>query len=102
MTFQDFECVMVLKNHEWVHVKHGKCIFVPQGEYSCILTENLGLIMQKYSQVVQKIIRLKSFQIICRFKRGVEKYFGSGNQITVFFVPQVAYILNPPKNICYV
>ena len=30
-----------------VHVKHGKYIFVPRGEYSRMGTINLGLINQK-------------------------------------------------------
>ena len=64
---------MVLKNHEPVHVKHAECIFVSRGEYSRMHTENLDLIMQKDSQVVQIIIGHKSFQIICRFKQWEEK-----------------------------
>ena len=59
----------VLKNHEPVHVKHGKCIFVPQGEYSRMRTINLDLMMQKGSQVVQMIIAHKGFHIINIFKR---------------------------------
>ena len=59
----------VLKTHEPVHVKHGKCIFVPQGEYSRIRTINLNLMMQKGRRVVQMIIAHKSFLIIYIFKR---------------------------------
>ena len=33
----------VLKKHEPVHVKQGKCIFVPQGEFSRMRTTNLTL-----------------------------------------------------------
>ena len=35
-------------------MKHGKCIFVPQGEYSRMRTTNLNLMMQKGSWVVQQ------------------------------------------------
>ena len=59
----------VLKNHEPVHVKHGKCIFVPQGEYSRMRTTNLNFIMQKGSCVVQMIIAHKSFHIVYISKR---------------------------------
>ena len=59
----------MLKNHEPVHVKHGKCIFVPQGEYSRMRTINLNLMMQKGSPVVQMIIAQKSFHMIYIFKR---------------------------------
>ena len=59
----------VLKNHEPVHVKHGKCIFVPQGEYSRMRTTNLNLMMQKGSRVVKMIIAHKMFHIIYIFKR---------------------------------
>ena len=58
---------MVFKNHEPVHVKHGKCIFVPQGEYSRMRTINLNLMMQKGSRVVQMIIAHKSFHIFYIF-----------------------------------
>ena len=59
----------VLKNHEPVYVKHGKCIFVPQGEFLRMRTINLNLMMQKGSRVVQMIIAHKSFHIIYIFKR---------------------------------
>ena len=59
----------VLKNHELGHVKHGKCSFVPQGEFSRMRTTNLNLMMQKGSRVVQMIIAHKSFHIIYIFKR---------------------------------
>ena len=59
----------VLKNHEPVHVKHGKFIFVPQGEFSRMRTTNLNWMMQKGSLVVQMIIAHKSFHIIYIFKR---------------------------------
>ena len=61
---------MVLKNDEPVHVKHGKCIFVPLGEYSRMSTTNFKhLLVQKGSRVVQMIIAHKSFHIIYIFKR---------------------------------
>ena len=61
----------VLKNHEpvHVHVKHGKCIFVPQSEYSRIRTINLNLITQKGGRVVQMIIAHKRFHIIYILKK---------------------------------
>ena len=49
-----------LKTHEPVHVKHGKCIFVPKGEHSRMRTTNLNLMMQKGNRVVQMIITIKS------------------------------------------
>ena len=55
---------MVLKNHEPVHVKHGKFIFVPEGEFSRMRTTNLNLMMQKGCLVVQMIIAHKGFHII--------------------------------------
>ena len=58
----------VLKNHEPVHVKHGKCIFVPQGEFSRMRTTNLNSMMQEGSRVVQVIIALKSFHINYTFR----------------------------------
>ena len=64
-----FNLCTVLKNHEPVHVKHRKCIFVPQGKYSRMRTINLNLIMQKGSRVVQMIITRKSFHIIYICKR---------------------------------
>ena len=48
-------------------MKHGKCIFVPQGEYSRMRTTNLNLMMQKGSRVVQMIIAHKSLHIIYLF-----------------------------------
>ena len=59
----------VLENHEPVHVKDGKCIFVPQGEHSRMRMTNLNLMMQKGSRVVQMIIAHKSFHVIYIFKR---------------------------------
>ena len=59
----------VLKNHEPVHVKHRKCIFVLLGEYSGMGTTNLNLMMQKGSRVVQIIITHKIFHIFYIFKR---------------------------------
>ena len=59
---------MVLKHHEPVHVKHGKCIFVAQGRYLCMCTTNLNFVMQKASRVVQIISAHKSFGIIYIFK----------------------------------
>ena len=53
----------VLKNHEPVHVKHGKCFFVPHGVYSRMRTTNLNLMMQKGSRVVQMIITHKSYSV---------------------------------------
>ena len=54
----------VLKNLEPVHVKHGKCIFVPKCDFSRMRIKNLNLMMQKCSRVVQMIIAHKSFHII--------------------------------------
>ena len=59
----------VLKNHEPVNAKHGKCIFVPKGKYSHMRTTNLNLMMQKGSRVVQMIIAHTRFHIIYIFKR---------------------------------
>ena len=44
-------------------MRHGKCIFVPRGEYSRMRTFNLDLIMQKNSRVIQMIIAHKSVHI---------------------------------------
>ena len=63
----------VLKNHEPMHIKHKKCIFVPQGEYSRMRTINLNLILQKGSPVFQMIIAYKCFHIIYIFKRCEQK-----------------------------
>ena len=57
----------VLKNHEPVHVKYRKYIFVSQGEYSRMRTTNLNLMMQKGSRVVQMIIAHKSFHFFYIF-----------------------------------
>ena len=65
MVFRDFKFVHGVENHESVHVKLGKCIFVPQGEYSRMRTTNLNLMMQKGSRVVQMINAHKSFHITC-------------------------------------
>ena len=54
----------VFKNHEPVHAKHGKCSFVPRGEYSRMRTINLDLIMQKGSRVYRMIIAHNSFFFI--------------------------------------
>ena len=32
LLFQILNVFMIMKNHESVYVKHGKCIFVPQGK----------------------------------------------------------------------
>ena len=69
MIFRDFEFVHGFENHEPEHVKLGKCIFVPQGEYSRMRTINLDLIIQKGSRVVQMIIAQKRFHNIYIFKR---------------------------------
>ena len=50
-------------------MKHEKCIFIPQGEYSRMRTINLNLMMQKRSRVVQMITAHKSFHIIYIFER---------------------------------
>ena len=60
-SFKILNVYMVMKNHEPVHVKHRKCIFVPPGEFLCMCIKHYDLIMQKDSQI---IIRHKSFQII--------------------------------------
>ena len=65
-----------------MHVKHGKCIFVPQGEYSRMRTINLNLMMQKGSRVVQMIIAHKSFLNFYILKD--ERSFGSGTQYSRF------------------
>ena len=54
----------VLKNHEPVHAKLGKCNFVPRGELPHMRTINLDFIVQKGSRVIQMIIAHKTFQII--------------------------------------
>ena len=50
-------------------MKHVKCIFVFQGEFSRMRTTNLNLMMQKGNRVVQMIIAHKSFHINYIFKR---------------------------------
>ena len=55
---------MVLKNHKPVHVKHGKCSFVPRGEYSRRRTINLDLIKQQGGRVVQMVISHSSLFFI--------------------------------------
>ena len=45
--FRDFEFVHGFENHEPVHVKHGKCMFVPRGENLSMRTINFDLITQK-------------------------------------------------------
>ena len=63
-------------------MKHGECIFVSQGEYLCMCTTNLNLVMQKASQVVQIISALKSIYIIYIFLNEIKKLccVGSGTQ----------------------
>ena len=63
-SFEILNLCKVLKNHEPVHVKHGKCTFLSRGEYPRMRTINLDLIMQKCSWVVQMIIVHKSLQTI--------------------------------------
>ena len=53
----------VLKYHDPVNVKHGKCIFVPRGEYLRMCTINLDLIMQKGSRVVEDDNRTLMFYL---------------------------------------
>ena len=49
-------------------MKLGKCIFVPQGQYSRMRTINLDVIMQTGSRVVQMIIAQKVFIIFTYLK----------------------------------
>ena len=59
----------VLKKHEPVHAKHGKCIFVPRGKFLRMRTTNMNLVMQKGSRVVHMLIAHKNFHFIFIFKR---------------------------------
>ena len=61
------------KNHEPVHVKHGKCNFVPQGELLRMRTTNLNLMMEKGSRVVQMIIAHNVFILFTYLKDEIKK-----------------------------
>ena len=55
-----------------MHVKHGKCIFVPQGENSRMCTISLNLMMQKGSRVIQMIV-VHIFLILFTYLKGESK-----------------------------
>ena len=69
MVFRDFEFVHGVEKSEPVHGKQGKCIVVPQGEYSRMRTTNLNLMMQKGCRAVQMIIAHKGLPFMYIFKR---------------------------------
>ena len=61
MIFQDFECTHGFEKSQ-AHAREARKMDL------CMRTENLDLIMQKDSRVVQMIIGYKSFLIIYKFK----------------------------------
>ena len=65
----------VLKNHEPVHVKHGKCNFVPRGNYSCMRTIKSMAIIAVASNFRHFSVHMligRSLEIL-NFFHGVEK-----------------------------
>ena len=54
-------------------MKLGKCIFVPQGEFSRMRTSNLNLMMQKGSRVVQVIIAHKKIILITHLEDEIKQ-----------------------------
>ena len=59
----------VLKNLEPVYVKHEKCIFVPQGEYSRMRTINLNLMIAERWSGRSDDNRTQKIHITYIFKR---------------------------------